>query len=220
MEPSILKTKTKTYIYLVIDRSGSMAQTIDDTIGGINTFLQTQRDLKDAGECKITIVLFDHEYIFYCTEVNVQDVKNLDRFTYVPRGQTALHDAIGRTITHAASRTYESTDKIVVVVLTDGLENSSREFNGKTVSELIKKYDALDNWSFVYLAANQDAIVAASQYNIQGSGAMTFAQSAGGIRKCYDNLADAMTRHRTVTSEATTSSKVSFTQAEQTNATI
>lgn len=217
MDPSI--SAPVTHIHFVLDRSGSMAQCLDDTIGGVNTFLQTQRDLKDAGDCTVSIYLFDHEYTPYCTETNIRDVKNLDRTTYVPRGQTALHDAIGRTINHAASCNYKSTDKIVIVILTDGFENNSREFNNKTVAELIKKYDALDNWSFVYLAANQDAITAASQYGIQGSSAMTFAQSAGGVRQCYNNLGDAMTRYRTA-APAAACSKVSFTQEEQTNATI
>lgn len=215
------KVALRTHIHFILDRSGSMESCLDDTIGGVNSFLRSQKELKDSGECTISLYLFDHEYTPLYTEINIQEAKELDRTTYVPRGHTALHDAIGKTVLNAAQCKYDPTDKIVIVILTDGFENNSREFNSKSISALIKKYDALDNWSFVFLAANQDAITTAGGLGIAAGGTMNYVQSDVGVRKCYNNLSAAMSRHRGATPAVSASSKIAFTDEERLdNATV
>lgn len=210
-----------THIHFVLDRSGSMETCLEDTIGGVNSFLRTQKELKDGGNCTISLYLFDHEYNVLYNEINVQDAKELDHTTYVPRGHTALHDAIGKTVLHAAHCKYDPKDKIVIVILTDGFENASREFDNKSIAALIKKYDALDNWSFVFLAANQDSITTAKSLGIGAAGTMDYVQSGEGVRKCYNNLSAAMSRYRTATPAVAASSKIAFTEEErQDNATV
>jgi hypothetical protein len=85
-----------TEIAVVLDRSGSMQSMAIEAVGGMNAFLESQQKL--PGEARLTLVLFDHEYIVAHSRRPIKDVPPLDDDTYVPRGSTALLDAIGRTI--------------------------------------------------------------------------------------------------------------------------
>jgi len=202
-----------THIHFILDRSGSMENCLDDTIGGFNSFIRSQQDNKN-GNCSLSLYQFDHEYITVYTNKPIEEVENLDNNTFVPRGNTALHDAIGRTIKTVNEYKYDKKDKIVIVILTDGFENSSREYNSTTISKLITKYDQLPEWSFVFLAANQNAITAAGSLGISPQSAMQFAQKSGKIHQCYTNLSQAFIRLR----ETPGKSKFSFTQDEQSSA--
>jgi len=89
-------------IGFVLDRSGSMNTMKDEAIGGINAFLESQQKL--PGEARLTLVLFDHEYIVVHDGVPIKEVPPLDNHSYVPRGTTALLDAFGRTINTIGER--------------------------------------------------------------------------------------------------------------------
>jgi uncharacterized protein YegL len=119
-------------IGFVLDRSGSMESMRLEAIGGFNAFLASHQ--KAAGEAKLTLVLFDHEYIVTHDGRPVKEVPALDPRTYVPRGTTALLDASGRTINTIGERLdkmpeAERPGKVIVSILTDGLENASQEFS-------------------------------------------------------------------------------------------
>ncbi len=88
--------QTLTEIVCILDRSGSMQSMRDDAIGGFNAFLEEQKKL--PGAAHLTVVLFDHEYDVLHQGVDIQQVAPLNSDTYVPRGQTALLDAVGRTV--------------------------------------------------------------------------------------------------------------------------
>ena len=85
-----------TEIVSIVDRSGSMESILDDAIGGFNTFLAAQQ--RQPGEAKLSLILFDHEYQVVHQAVDIQQVEPLNQDTYVPRGSTALLDAVGKTI--------------------------------------------------------------------------------------------------------------------------
>lgn len=155
----------KTEIICILDRSGSMGSMLTETIEGFNSFIDEQKAVK--GKAKVTLVQFDNKYDVIYSGVKLKNVPVLDTNTFKPRGMTALLDAIGKTLTEQKERiTNEKwADKVIVVILTDGHENASQEFKTDTVKKLTK--DAQDEgWSFVYLGANQDAIVAAQQFGI------------------------------------------------------
>lgn len=155
----------KTEIICILDRSGSMGSMLNETIEGFNSFIDEQKAVK--GKAKVTLVQFDNKYEVIYSGVKLKNVPVLDTNTFKPRGMTALLDAIGKTLTEQKERiTNEKwADKVIVVILTDGHENASQEFKTDTVKKLTK--DAQDEgWSFVYLGANQDAIVAAQQFGI------------------------------------------------------
>ena len=130
----------------------------EEAIGGINAFLESQQKL--PGEARLTLVLFDREYIVAHDGVPIKDVPPLDSHSYVPRGTTALLDAIGRTINtigERLDRTPESErpGKVIVAILTDGLENASQEFKRKEIFKMIKHQRDVYSWEFVSLAPNR-----------------------------------------------------------------
>ena len=196
-----------TQIHFVLDRSGSMWEIIGDTIGGFNTFLQAQQNDQN-GECFMNLYQFDHEYQVTYQNVPVKEAELLNKESYVPRGQTALLDAIGCTI--SCVKVDGQTDtKNIVVILTDGHENSSKEFNYKTISKMIEEKEKA-GWEFVFLGANQDAIKTAAGLGIKKNSAMTYAQTPQNMRACFSGLSNAISRARSGETES-----ISFTQEER-----
>lgn len=165
----------KTAIAVVLDRSGSMQACRNDTIGGFNTFVEEQRKL--PGYATLSLIQFDDVYQEDYLDKLLVDVPNLTSETYVPRGYTALHDAIGRTIVNLGAKLAklpeaERPGKVVMVIITDGQENASKEYNAAKVKELIEHQRTKYQWEFVYLGANQDAVTVGSIMGIaKGSSA-------------------------------------------------
>ena len=175
------------HIYFVLDRSGSMASCVDDTIGGFNTFIDNQK--KDNTEAYMSLYLFDNEYTSLYENKLISEVSNLDTNIYVPRGSTSLLDAIGCTI-----KTAEKTDNNIIVILTDGFENTSKTYTKCHVKDLIEMKEHM-GWNFVFLAANQDAISTAQSLGINSNGAMTFDQ--GCLHEAFEGLSAAVSRKAT-----------------------
>lgn len=143
----------------LLDRSGSMESCWDDTIGGYNAFVKEQAQFGGT----MTLVQFDHEY----TAVHNQ-TEPLTRETYKPRGSTALYDAIGRTI-----KAWTSPDPPTVIILTDGIDNASKNYTKAHVKDLIDM-KTKEGWQFVYLGANQDAFEEAGAMGIGAGCTMNF----------------------------------------------
>ena len=144
-----------THITLVVDRSGSMATLRADAQGGINTLLDEQFDLD--GKLTVTLVEFD-------TEIDTVKRMAKDSFEYtlVPRGGTALFDAVGQEIVRtgedlARLRKSERPAKVLFVVVTDGEENSSHEYKSAQIKELVKHQENKYNWQFQFIGADQSA---------------------------------------------------------------
>lgn len=178
-------------ITCILDRSGSMSTIIEDSIGGFNTFLKEQQENKD-GEAWLSIQLFDdrHEELEPLRPIN--EIAPLHNKNYVPRGMTALYDAIGRTITKLKA---SGTKNNIVVILTDGYENSSREFNSEQIKKLITECEA-DGWKFIYLGANQDAFAVSHSLGIKGGATFNFAATAAGTLDAYSNMTRSTASYR------------------------
>jgi hypothetical protein len=177
-----------TEIACVIDRSGSMAGLCSEAIGGFNSFLAAQQ--KAPGRARLTLVLFDHEYLVPCDGVDIQKVQPLDGSTYVPRGTTAMLDAIGRTIDDlgrslAATPEAERPGKVIVTILTDGFENASQDYTQARVSGMIAHQQEKYGWQFVFLAANQDAVAGARELSIPDANACSFDATGDGVREAF-----------------------------------
>jgi len=159
---------------IVLDRSGSMQRIKADTEGGLAAFLETQRVLVDM-DVTASLHQFDEWYETVYVDKHVSEVPE---FTLVPRGLTALHDAIGRTVSGLEARLKDSQpelhpDTVVVVIVTDGQENSSREFTGADVKELITRKRA-DGWEFLFMGADQDAVTAGRDLGVMGSNSISY----------------------------------------------
>ena len=125
----------------------------------------------------------------------------LDGHTYVPRGTTALLDAIGRTINTIGERLDKTSEpdrpgKVLIVILTDGLENASQEFKRNQIYSMIKHQREKYAWEFIFLGANQDAIHAGSAIGIPASNAATFVAEPGGASKAFAAIACATAAYR------------------------
>ena len=178
-----------TEIIAIVDRSGSMDVLRDDAIGGFNAFLEEQK--KVPGDATLTLMLFDDKFLVVHNGADIQQVPLLDETTFVPRGSTALHDAIGRTINETEARLGKMPDadrpgKVLVLILTDGHENSSKEFDKGRIQKVIKDHEA-KGWEFIYLKAGPDSFeeardigISKGHYaNVQATGRGTRSAFAG-----------------------------------------
>ena len=178
-------------VVFILDRSGSMGGLESDTIGGFNSMLEKQRKIE--GKAFITTVLFDDQYELLHDRVNIDKVKNITEKEYFVRGSTALLDAIGKTIAKekAIQDTLgknEKADKVLFVIITDGLENASREYNSSTVKKLIETQKEKYGWEFLFLGANIDAIETANTIGINAERAVNYKSDSIGTKKNYDTL--------------------------------
>ncbi len=183
-------------ITVVLDRSGSMACLVDEVIGAFNTFVDEQQQI--AGQASFSLVQFDDRYEVYLDAVDLAKVGRLDRTTYVPRGMTALYDAVGRAIVATGTRLAaldeaERPDKVVFLIQTDGEENASHEYDAATLQEMIRHQQDKYAWEFVFLGANIDAGSVAEEIGIARDKALQYANNADGTRAAFaavsDNLA-------------------------------
>ena len=198
-----------TDISVVLDRSGSMQSVRNDTIGGFNAFLKTQKEA--PGEATLTLAQFDDQYEVVYSGKSIKDVPELTEKTFVPRGMTALLDAIGRTINATGSRLSalpenERPAKVIFVILTDGDENASKELTKEKVNELIKHQTEAYQWDFVFLGANQDAIKAGASMGILAGNSMSYAANAKGTADAFASVGATMCAYRS----GDTSAKTAF----------
>jgi len=147
-------------VIFILDRSGSMAGLESDTIGGFNGLLKKQKEVE--GDVFISTVLFDDHIEWLDERCPLQEMDELNNETYYVRGTTALLDAIGSTLTKM-SKTYqkmktEKPEKVMVVIVTDGLENASTEYSLKVVKTLVHTFQEEAKWEFLFLGANIDAV--------------------------------------------------------------
>lgn len=176
MKPTSAAAKSE--IAFILDRSGSMSSMTRAAIDGFNEFLQGQQQTLDNDghplPADFTLILFDHEYLPVEQRRPIAEVKPLTRETFQPRGNTALLDAIGRTIDElgaklAAMPEADRPQKVIIAILTDGHENSSRQYSLGDIHEKIRHQTEVYDWEFLFLAANQDAIAAAAAMGIESS---------------------------------------------------
>ena len=149
--------KNLTEIVLVVDRSGSMAAIQSDAEGGVNTFIAEQK--KQEGEANLTLVEFDDQYKFVHLGIPVQEARE---YKLVPRGSTALLDAVGNAINQTVERLRVVEEEhqpacVIFVICTDGHENSSKEFKKAQIKALIERQKKEHNWQFTFLGADADA---------------------------------------------------------------
>ena len=187
-----------TEIVFLLDRSGSMAGLENDTIGGFNAFMEKQK--KAEGKTMITTVLFDDQYEILWNGVNVSEAKLTDK-EYFVRGSTALLDSVGKTILDVSRRLLETSPhekpgKVIFVITTDGMENSSQEFTYEKVKELIKYFTDIYSWEFIFLGANIDATKEAASIGISNDNAYKFEASSTGVEKMFNMASHAVSAKR------------------------
>ena len=186
-----------TLIGVILDRSGSMGSFREATIAGFNQFLQTQQRDTAGGRVLMSLTQFDDRYEINFVGEAIESVPELDTQSYVPRGQTALHDAIGRTIheTDAWVREHGWNDRVLVLIITDGQENASREYDLRAVRALIERKEQ-DGWNFAYMGANQDSYAVGGSMGVRPGFTQDYASTAAGTRLGFADLGHKSSRYR------------------------
>lgn len=193
-----MSNKNKTLIYVLTDNSGSMRSIKNDVIGGFNSFLEDQR--QTGGKCSLSYAEFNHTYKEVYTNKNIHDVEDLTSREFVTQGSTALFDAWGTSIsklkeTLSAIDEEQRPGNIIFVIITDGEENSSREFTRDQIFNMTSAATE-EGWHFTFLAANQDAIATGQNLGIKKDAALTFGTNSSGVQNTYSSLSKSIIRKR------------------------
>ncbi|MEO8601893.1 MAG: vWA domain-containing protein [bacterium] len=186
-----------TLIGVILDRSGSMGSCREATITGFNRFLNAQQRDAVGGRASMSLTQFDDRYEINFVGEPIDNVPELDAQSYVPRGQTALHDAIGRTIheTEAWVREQQWNDRVLILIITDGQENASREYDLRAVRALIERKEQ-DGWNFAYMGANQDSFAVGERMGVRGDFTDDYASTPAGVRGNFAKLAEKTSLYR------------------------
>lgn len=176
--------KDITELVFILDKSGSMAGLEKDTIGGYNAMLESQK--KIDGECRISTVLFNERVRLVHDRVDIRAVSPISEREYSAGGSTALLDAIGFAIdktVNAERNTAEEyrAGKVMLVIITDGEENASREYSPARIRAMINREKTQYGWEFIFLGANIDAVTAAGRYGIAPDRAGNYHADGDGV---------------------------------------
>lgn len=168
-----------TELVVCLDRSGSMASTKESAQRGFDGFILEQK--AQPGECFVSLYQFDDIYESVYVGKAIGAVPNL---SLVPRGWTALFDAMARTIQNALTNIKDVSRKVVIIFITDGGENSSREFKATNVSQLVSQARER-GWQILFIGSDEAAIAAARNAGVPQSAILYSANNTVGTESAY-----------------------------------
>jgi hypothetical protein len=188
----------RTHVTFVLDSSGSMSKIREDTIGGFNTFLEDQQG--EPGEATVTLYDFNNSVERVYHGKSIEKAPKLDEETYTPGGQTALHDAIATAISETERRIEKlpagvRPETVIVVALTDGKENAS-ETPQDRVRDLVEGHRKEHDWEFLFIGANQDAALTATEMGMDADSSLDMAHSGEGSYRAYQATSESISRAR------------------------
>lgn len=191
--------KNLTELVFILDKSGSMAGLERDTIGGFNAMLDKQK--AQAGECRITTVLFDHRDELLHDRTDIRAVRPITAREYRVGGSTALLDALGKTIHKIATAQKNTSEpfrakRVMFVIITDGEENASREYAAKEVKEAIQRQKSRYGWEFIFLGANIDAVETAGRFGIDAGRAANYVPDSQGTALNFRAMSETVSAFR------------------------
>ena len=184
-----------TELVFILDRSGSMCGLETDTIGGFNSMLQRQSQI--AGDALVSTVLFDSKSNIIHDRIPLDQVPPMTGKDYTPGGCTALLDAVGSTISHISiihkyARKADIPKKTMFVIITDGLENASRQYDYAQVRQMVQQQKETYGWEFLFLGANIDAEAEAERFGIRAERAVQYRSDKAGTTLNYEVISDAV----------------------------
>jgi hypothetical protein len=186
----------RTLIAVLLDRSGSMESIKADAEGGFNAFITEQG--RQPGAATVTLAQFDTEYEVVYANRPIADVAPL---RLQPRGGTALYDGVGRLITDVGAELAvlpegERPGTVIVVVMTDGHENSSVEWTHEAVNAAVKRQESEYSWTFVFLGANMDAVAIGQRMGFSADSSLTYDASDEGVASAMASATAYVSRRR------------------------
>lgn len=173
----ILMKKSNTFYHIILDQSGSMSDCVNQTLKGLSDqrkeILAIANEFSDQ-EIRVGLTVFDHNIELKYSNLSVTELSRMNSFHYQPNGQTALLDAIGMSVAAIQRLMVNEGDSAVIIILTDGYENASKEYSHKQIKELIQAKEETGKWSFTYLGATLDAVEIARSMNIKAENSFAF----------------------------------------------
>ena len=209
--------KNLTEMVFILDKSGSMSGLESDTIGGFNAMINKQK--KEEGTAYVTPILFDNNSETIHDRVPLDEIKPMTDKDYVVGGCTALIDAIGEAVEHISTihkyaRPEDIPEHTVFVITTDGMENASKKFTSKQVKKIIEEKKKKNNWEFLFIGANIDAVETASHFGIDSNRAVNYHADKKGTSVLYESVSNAIGKMRAC---AAPSAKISDDWAAEIN---
>ena len=199
----------KTLYHFVLDRSGSMSNCTETTISGFNAQVETIKKLQEEfpeQEFEVSLTIFDDVIDHVQSHVAINNFESLSNARYTPRGATALLDAIGMSINQIRitneTKILNNEMSIVMVILTDGMENASREFTYHQIAKTIAELEATEKWNFTFLGADIDAIHTSKMLNIRSENVVSFNKLD--MNYMMDDISEGMRQYSQSKSEGVT----------------
>ena len=189
------KNNNITELVFILDRSGSMSGLESDTVGGFNTMIEKQK--KQNAPCYVSTVLFNHTSEVLYDRVKLGEVQRMTEEDFFVGGSTALMDAIGGAIHHIGNihkyiRPEDVPANTMFVIMTDGMENASRNYSSDRVKQMIERQKKRYGWEFLFIGANIDAVETAARYGIDADRAVNYHADKEGTRVVYQSVANAV----------------------------
>lgn len=187
--------KNTTNVVVIIDQSGSMSSLKNEVINNFNEFIEEQQ--KSEGEIELTTVFFNSHINKFCESADIKHTKKLTSDDYNPSSMTRLYDAIGITLDEHKAKMKElpkkeRPEKNILVIITDGQENSSREYQKEDITKKIAKLEK-KNWLVMYLGANQDSFAESKKMGVRAKSTMNYDFSTSGMRSAWSKISDTTT---------------------------
>lgn len=194
-----MKDNQITELVFILDRSGSMGGLEKDTIGGFNGMIEKQK--KEEGKAFVTTILFDDKIETLHDRIELQNIQPLTDKDYYVRGCTALLDAVGSTINHVTQihkyiREEDVPSKTMFIITTDGMENSSHEFNYAKIKSMIEEKQKL-GWEFIFIGANIDAVTEGAKFGISADRAVNYMADKAGTSVMFESVSASVSEMRT-----------------------
>ena len=166
-------------VVFILDKSGSMSGSEDNTISSFNEYLE--REKKNKYNTLVSTILFSDNYYYLHKRENIKNIKHLTNRDYYVGGCTALYDALGNTINYFKKA---NTDKVLFIIITDGYENASLEFNKSKITKLIKN----SGFEFIYIGADIDSYSAGSDIGIRRENIANFKKDKKGTNLLFRSV--------------------------------
>lgn len=188
-------------VVFIIDKSGSMSDLVSDTIGGFNSMLNEQKENNEDGKVLVSTVLFNERRKVVHDREDIANINEMTKKNYVPSGCTALIDAIGYGIKHISNiykyiRPEDIPDHTLFIIITDGLENASHTYSSDEVKKMIKEKQDKDNWEFMFIGANIDAVETAEDMGIYNDYAINYMADGLGQGLVYKSVSKKISASR------------------------
>ncbi len=188
-------------IIFVIDESGSMQGTESDVIGGFNNFIEQQK-LQHQGKITVSLYKFNSYWSRILNDLPIEKIRPLTSGDYAPGGLTALYDTIGNAITDIENQAKYSkrehmASMVMMVIITDGQENASREYETRKVKQMIQKLEESEKWQFIYLGADLENFADADTLGLRHK----VSSKKMDMKKKFDVISDHTVRFRMADSD-------------------